>query len=295
MSARPRNENGGRIFPIPQRKLPYCNLGGGHAAMLIQKVVPGRDPVIKGSREGLRIIFPIRHSFEEAFDALAANLAGAGGFFEGARSVLEPSRELTNLEADQIKDLLAEYGLELSQIRPSAATRHSASARMRETKDLKEIKEKGTRQAAVTAVPAPEARTSAAQAFPQGEQALLIRNTVRSGQKIQFDGNITVLGDVNPGAEIIAAGDILVFGALKGTAHAGSCGDRQAVVAALRLRPVQLRIAELIVRAPDKDDGVNVPEIAQIRNDAIVVEPFASGWNLAERKNGRIKGRRGKA
>lgn len=238
--------------------------------MLIQKVVPGGEPVIKGSREGLRIIFPIPHSFGEAFDALAANLAGAGGFFEGARSLLEPSRELTDSEMAQLRELLAQYGLELSQIRSTAPT-------------VKEVKAKEQRPAV------------AAIDFPKGKQSLMIRNTVRSGQKIQYSGSITVLGDVNPGAEIIAAGDILVFGALKGTAHAGSSGDRKAVVAALTLRPVQLRIAELIVRAPDKDSGTNVPEIARIRNDAIVVEPYVSAWNAAERKSRRSNSRRKKA
>jgi septum site-determining protein MinC len=247
----------------------YRKLGGGQAAMLIQKVVPGGEPVIKGSREGLRIIFPIPHSFSEALDALAANLAGAGGFFEGARSLLEPSRELTDPEMAQLRDLLAQYGLELSQIRLTAA-------RAKE----KEVKERDQRPSAVTA-----------RDFPKGEQALMIRNTVRSGQKIQSSGSITV----NPGAEIIAAGDILVFGALKGTAHAGSSGDRKAVVAALTLRPVQLRIAELIVRAPDKDSGANVPEIARIRNNAIVVEPYVSAWNAAARKGRRSNSRRVKA
>jgi septum site-determining protein MinC len=251
----------------------YRKLGGGQAAMLIQKVVPGGEPVIKGSREGLRIIFPIPHSFSEALDALAANLAGAGGFFEGARSLLEPSRELTDPEMAQLRDLLAQYGLELSQIRLTAA-------RAKE----KEVKERDQRPSAVTA-----------RDFPKGEQALMIRNTVRSGQKIQSSGSITVIGDVNPGAEIIAAGDILVFGALKGTAHAGSSGDRKAVVAALTLRPVQLRIAELIVRAPDKDSGANVPEIARIRNNAIVVEPYVSAWNAAARKGRRSNSRRVKA
>jgi len=256
--------------------------------MLIQKVVSGREPVIKGSREGLRIIFPIPHSFGEAFDALAANLAGAGGFFEGAQALLEPSRELTDPETAQLRELLAQYGLELSQIRPADARVSAAAAHVSAVTRVKEVKESKEK------APRPAAAATASE-FPKGEQALMIRNTVRSGQKIQYSGSVTVLGDVNPGAEIIAAGDILVFGALKGTAHAGSGGDRKAVVAALMLKPVQLRIAELIVRAPDKDDGVNTPEIARIRNDAIMVEPFDSGWNLTKRKGGRINGRRGKA
>ncbi|MBE3575423.1 MAG: septum site-determining protein MinC [Firmicutes bacterium] len=104
---------------------------------------------------------------------------------------------------------------------------------------------------------------------------LLLKRTLRSGQDVRFDGNVVVLGDVNPGAEIVASGDIVVLGHLRGVAHAGARGDRRAVVAAFRLSPTQLRIADFIGRAPDgKIVPPNAPEVARIRDDAVVIEQY---------------------
>lgn len=106
---------------------------------------------------------------------------------------------------------------------------------------------------------------------PAPDHTLYVRRTLRSGQKLWYDGHIVLLGDVHPGAEIVAGGDIVVFGKLQGVAHAGFPGDRQAVVVALQLEPMQLRIAQLISRAPDEAVRPNSPELAQIRGDQIVV------------------------
>lgn len=104
---------------------------------------------------------------------------------------------------------------------------------------------------------------------------LLVKRTIRSGQSIRFDGNVVVLGDANPGSEIVAAGDIIVMGSLRGMAHAGATGNRRAVVAALRLLPTQLRIADLISRAPDGKQAVpSAPEIARIKNDMVLIEDY---------------------
>ena len=84
---------------------------------------------------------------------------------------------------------------------------------------------------------------------------------------------MVVLGDVNPGAEVVAGGSILVIGALRGMAHAGRFGDEGRVVAALRMQPIQLRIAEHITRPPDQDREHGLwPEIARIRRDRVVIE-----------------------
>ncbi|HHW15184.1 MAG TPA: septum site-determining protein MinC [Firmicutes bacterium] len=108
------------------------------------------------------------------------------------------------------------------------------------------------------------------------ERTLLVRRTIRSGQRVAFDGNVVVLGDLNPGGEVVASGDILVWGALRGTAHAGAAGRTDATVTALRLIPTQLRIAHLITRAPDGQPAApKGPEIARIKGDAVVVEEFA--------------------
>ncbi|MCY0900418.1 MAG: septum site-determining protein MinC [Firmicutes bacterium] len=103
---------------------------------------------------------------------------------------------------------------------------------------------------------------------------LLVRRTLRSGQRIRFYGNVVVLGDVNPGAEITAGGDIIVMGWLRGLAHAGAGGNNRAVVSAFRLNPIQLRIGEYIGRAADDGEPVmpDVPEIAEVRDGRVVID-----------------------
>ena len=104
-----------------------------------------------------------------------------------------------------------------------------------------------------------------------------ITSTIRSGQLLEFDGNIVILGDVNPGGEILAKGNIIVLGTLRGIAYAGSDGNDEAIVAAFKLNPTQLRIADLITRRPDDDDGDNKiiePEIARVYDQAIIIESY---------------------
>lgn len=87
---------------------------------------------------------------------------------------------------------------------------------------------------------------------------LYIQRTLRSGQSITSDGNIVIIGDANPGSEIIAKGDITVWGILGGIAHAGSAGNRYAKIRALKMNAIQLRIADTFARRPD---NVNIPYI----------------------------------
>jgi septum site-determining protein MinC len=102
-----------------------------------------------------------------------------------------------------------------------------------------------------------------------------VKNTVRSGQRINYSGNVIVIGDINSGAEVIAAGNIVVLGVLRGVAHAGSNGNRKAFVAAYMLQPSQLRIADFISRSPDdKGERPKIPEIAKIKDNNIIIEPY---------------------
>jgi septum site-determining protein MinC len=107
-----------------------------------------------------------------------------------------------------------------------------------------------------------------------GQATLYHRGTLRGGQILQQIGNIVVVGDVNPGAELVASGDILVFGALRGTAHAGAQGDAGARVAALVLAPTQLRIAAYIA-ADDARRKPREPEVAFVRDERIAIAPHA--------------------
>jgi len=110
------------------------------------------------------------------------------------------------------------------------------------------------------------------------DNTILIKRTVRSGQCIQFDGNVVVMGDVNPGSEIIASGNIIVMGALRGVVHAGATGNESATVSAFKLQPTQLRIANHITRAPDGDYPVpERPETARIKDGVVVIEIFQLG------------------
>lgn len=102
-----------------------------------------------------------------------------------------------------------------------------------------------------------------------------IKGTIRSGQSIEYDGNIVVIGDVNPGAVLKASGNIIVLGSLRGYAYAGDGGNLKAIVASYNLRPMQLRIGEYISRSPDDiEDDYNKPEIAKICRGNLVIEPY---------------------
>ncbi len=101
-----------------------------------------------------------------------------------------------------------------------------------------------------------------------------VHGTLRSGQEVDFNGNIVVVGDVNPGAFLKARGNIVVLGSLRGVAHAGIGGNYNSIVAAYSLLPMQLRIGEKIVRPPDGDIQYNLPEVARIVNGEVLIEPY---------------------
>lgn len=96
---------------------------------------------------------------------------------------------------------------------------------------------------------------------------LYIQRTLRSGQSIKSEGNIVIIGDVNPGSEVIAKGDITVWGILGGIAHAGSDGNKYARIRALKMNAIQLRIADTFARRPD---SINIPYIQ--KSDSFVPE-----------------------
>jgi septum site-determining protein MinC len=115
------------------------------------------------------------------------------------------------------------------------------------------------------------------------------RGSLRSGQVLRKTESIVVIGDVNPGAQVISGGDIMVWGRLRGNAHAGAEGNRRSVVAAIDFVPTQLRIANLTAIAPEqkksrggglffwKKEPERRAEIARVIDGRIVVEPWDEG------------------
>jgi septum site-determining protein MinC len=175
-------------------------------------------------------------------------------------------RDLRASELGRLRDELAERGVTLWAVLSSSPTTQTAAA------DL----------GLATALSAPESVEGEVEppldTALSGERAVLVEQTVRSGNSIRHHGHVVVLGDVNPGAEIIAGGHVIVWGRLRGVVHAGAEGDETAIVAALDLAPTQLRIAGKIAVSPEKR-GRPRPEIAQVREDQIVAE----GWDVERR------------
>ncbi len=115
---------------------------------------------------------------------------------------------------------------------------------------------------------------------PENLPTLYIRRTIRSGQSISSDGNIVIIGDVNSGAEVIAKGDITVWGILGGIAHSGSEGNNYTRIRALKLNPVQIRIGKIFARRPD---SVNIPHI-QKSSEYTPEEAYTQNGSIIIRK-----------
>lgn len=102
----------------------------------------------------------------------------------------------------------------------------------------------------------------------------VIDQNLRAGSRIESPGTVVILGDVNPGAEIIAAGDIIVVGKLRGLAHAGANGQEEAAIWAMSLEAKQIRIAGMVAQAPTEDKGGRGPERARVVDGRIVLESW---------------------
>lgn len=105
------------------------------------------------------------------------------------------------------------------------------------------------------------------------------RGTLRSGDHLQVEGSLLVLGDVNPGARVSAGGDVRVWGRLRGIAHAGCRGDQSARIVALQLRPLQLRIAEAVARGPEDHPPAGFCEEAVLLDSGIAIRPAAPSFS----------------
>ncbi|MBU9735335.1 septum site-determining protein MinC [Diplocloster agilis] len=102
------------------------------------------------------------------------------------------------------------------------------------------------------------------------------KGTLRSGQVLESETSIIILGDVNPGAKVIAKGNIVILGAFKGNAYAGANGNQNAFVAALSMHPMQIRIGDVIARCPDESHkkSDNEPKISYVEDGNIYIEPI---------------------
>jgi septum site-determining protein MinC len=211
---------------------------------------------IKGGRDGLRMHFDDTAEWSTLLVQLEHQLTQNRAFFSGARLTLEVGeRALSEVQLSELLGLMQQHGV--------AAEALSASAR--EARNA-------ARAAGLTARPLPRYSEPTTSVSPEAE-ALLLSRTVRSGQVLRHSGHITLIGDVNPGGELIAGGSVVVWGRLRGFVHAGALGNAEAIVCALELRPTQIRIAEQFATTPQAS-GPHSPEVARIEGGQIVVEPW---------------------
>jgi septum site-determining protein MinC len=207
-------------------------------------------PVGTVNRNGSDIFINLRNiaTFKQVKEELEKKLRMLADYQYGAKVNIDlGDKSLTSKQIREIEDILLDYGLHWDK-NPWSAQEEANSP------DEQFV------------IPGGEFISN------YEDTALLFRN-LRSGQKFFSDGNIVVLGDINPGAELIAGGNVLVMGALRGMAQAGAFGDENTIIAAYRLNPTQLRIANHITRPPDGEAiVVNSPEMARIRAGKVVIE-----------------------
>jgi septum site-determining protein MinC len=212
---------------------------------------------VKGIREGLLISFD-EGTWDETFSSLLEHLDSRPDFFRGANAILQLGKHaLLAAELAALRSVLADRGVSLRTVLTEfEPTENAAHALGLETR-----------------LPAHSTPETPLETELTGSEAVFLRQTLRSGNSIHFPGHVAILGDVNPGAEIVAGGSIIIWGHLRGTVHAGAEGDERAVVCAMDLRPMQLRIAGYAATSPPSD-GKWQPEMASLREGKLVAEPW---------------------
>ena len=224
---------------------------------------------IKGIREGLLITVPDRGSFADLLALLRAELTQKRAFLQGSQVALQVGyRKLNKTDLQALQALFEQNQLELwAVLAEEPAVREAARELVLATR----LSGSQTDLNGNFLLQSMEQETAVSADIPS-QGGLILKETLRSGRSIYHEGHVVIIGDVNPGAEIVASGDVIVWGRLRGLVHAGALGDETAVICALELTPTQLRIADQIAISPDEKRGKAIPEQAAIRNGQIVAE-----------------------
>ncbi|PLR93722.1 septum site-determining protein MinC [Bacillus sp. T33-2] len=203
-----------------------------------------QNVTIKGTKNGLTLHLDDSCSYEELKNELNQKLSNSLRVQEDRQllsvKVKVGNRYLTEKQQEEIKDLI------------------------RQKKNL-----------FVEEIEMDVIRKKEAEKLQLEKEIVPVARIVRSGQVLEVPGDLLLIGDVNPGGTVKAGGNIFIMGTLKGTAHAGSHGNENAVIAASVMKPTQLRISDCINRAPDQysSDDSRSMECAYIsKNQQIVVD-----------------------
>jgi septum site-determining protein MinC len=215
----------------------------------------------KATVNGLILIMRDEDDFETIYEHVARKLESSGRFFKGASMTVKyRGKKLTAEQEQSIAMLISKKAkMEIRSFEEDISTPEP---------ELEPDSAKKT-------VKKPKMKLLFFKGLEEG-MTKFYRGTVRSGQLISFDGNVVIIGDVNPGGEVIATGNVVVMGSLRGMVHAGADGNKEAIVAALSLQPTQLRIADVITRPPDTQEDRHgfIPELAFVKDELVYIDRF---------------------
>lgn len=214
---------------------------------------------IKATVNGLVLVMREEDDYDTILEHVTKKLESSGRFFKGASlTVKYRGKKLTAPQEQQISALISEKtGAEILSFEKAISVpdhkMETAGKNMGKAK-IRKMFFKGLDEGVTK----------------------FYKGTVRSGRLISFEGNLVVIGDVNPGGEVIATGNVVVMGAIRGMVHAGADGNKAAIIAALSLQPTQLRIADVITRPPDTVEAKQgiVPEMAFVKDDTVYIDRF---------------------
>ena len=207
---------------------------------------------IKGLRDGLLITIG-DGDWAALEPALLEQIQAQQAFFRGARIALDVGPQILKVnELVALRDKLSEQGISLWAVLSESPTTEKTAQLLGLATRISKPRPEESRQFTVDDL---------------GEAtALFLNKTLRSGTRIEFPGHVVVFGDVNPGAEIVAEGNVLVWGRVRGMVHAGAKGDTTAFICALDLSPTQLRIADEVSAILDPQKNPR-PEIASLNDE----------------------------
>ncbi len=204
------------------------------------------DVMFKGSRYGLQLILSDAADFAKVEQQLKEKLESAFSFFSKGTVVRIAADRLTAEQLEHLTRLLGRYDLSLKPL-----TQPSEKMAASEKKEDAVLEEE----------------------IPGINETMIVGKTVRGGQEVICNGSVIIHGNVNPSATVIAGGNIHIHGTCRGIVHAGAFGNTKAYVIADHMMAMQIRIAELIARAPDYVEKPDHIERAVIKNGQIVIEP----------------------
>jgi len=239
----------------------------------------GREAVVfRGDRGGVSVLVNRDAPLGDVVEALRRKLQSAENFFQGGSVRIElGERAADEVEQRVLRELFRAYGLTVLDDQEGTPRREGNGRAQRAPAAASARGRSGAGGSSATALGGLFGTFGSERsgADAAGEPCLLVRRTLRSGQRLEFDGSVVILGDVNPGAVVVCTGHVVVMGALRGVVHAGAAGDTDARVVALRLQPTQLRIAHYISRPPDdQQPSPSGPEVALVQDERIQIEAY---------------------